>query len=76
MTRGEWIECEDKRYCECSNCWVLVTKKEAEDFGDCPNCGSDNRPRENNSSSMIINGKYSENVEYGTRIEIREKGGE
>lgn len=43
---GEWIECEDKRYCECSNCWVLVTKKEAEDFGYCPNCGSDNRPKE------------------------------
>lgn len=39
----------------------------------CPNCGSDNRRRENNSSSMIINGKYSENVEYGTRIEIRRK---
>ena len=43
---GEWIEYEDKRYCECSNCWVLVTKKEAEDFGYCPKCGSDNRPKE------------------------------
>ncbi len=38
---------------------------------------SDNRPKENNSSSMVINGKYSENVEYGTRIEIgKMKGGE
>ena len=43
---GEWIECEDKRYCECSNCWVVVTKKESEDFGYCPKCGSDNRPKE------------------------------
>lgn len=43
---GEWLECEDKRYCECSNCWVVVTKKEAEDFGYCPKCGSDNRKKE------------------------------
>ena len=42
---GEWLECEDKRYCECSICWVLVTKKEAEDFDYCPKCGSDNRKR-------------------------------
>ena len=62
-----WYE----RY-KCSNCneygWL--------NWHFCPNCGSDNRPRENNSSSMIINGKYSENVEYGTRVEIRKKGGE
>lgn len=70
---GEWIDRSDggriiypfwERY-ECSKCG---SRSDITNF--CPNCGSDNRPRENNSSSMIINGKYSENVEYGTRIEI------
>ncbi len=66
----------------CSNCGLVLDRLLYHVDGSpfykfCPNCGSDNRPRENNSSSIIINGKYSENVEYGTRIEIGEmKGGE
>ena len=71
---GEWIKKPEisNDYFYCSKCGYAY--KHA--FNFCPNCGSDNRPRENNSSSMIINGKYSENVEYGTRVEIRKKGGE
>lgn len=57
-----------ERLKNCPNCAGIL-----DDAGRCKYCGSDNRKRENNSSSMIINGKYSENVEYGTRIEIRRK---
>lgn len=72
--RGEWIE-KSKFDRLCKNCGQQhIGDKRFANF--CPNCGRDNRPRENNSSSMIINGKYSENVEYGTRVEIRKKGGE
>lgn len=60
----------------CSSCGFRTTWHMVDIFHFCPNCGSDNRRRENNSSSMIINGKYSENVEYGTRIEIQEERGE
>ena len=68
---GKWVR-EGRRYrylSRCTNCNMVCGR----DYDFYPNCGSDNRPRENNSSSMIINGKYSENVEYGTRVEIRKK---
>lgn len=74
---GEWTKLTIYKS-TCSCCKNVIDRQmfvELPNF--CPNCGSDNRPRENTSSSMIINGKYSENVEYGTRIEIGErKGGE
>lgn len=72
---GEWVFKHNSSDIWCSNCdenFEEIPQK----FLFCPKCGSDNRPRENNSSSMIINGKYSENVEYGTRVEIQKKGGE
>lgn len=43
---GEWIPCKDDNFCKCSRCGIIVMSEEAEDFGYCPKCGSDNRKRE------------------------------
>ena len=44
---GEWITYEqDYHYANCSMCDFTITKEEKEEFNFCPNCGSDNRPKE------------------------------